>query len=109
MISGKPMENVRKHTDIKLVTTERRWNYLVPKANYYTAKFFMKISLAIEMKKKTEILMNKPVHLGLSIIQLSKILMYEFWYDYVKPKYCEKAIFCYMDELSWIDHCLKEK
>ena len=41
--------------------------------------------------------MNKPVYLGLSILQLSKILMYEFWYDYVKPKYGEKARFCYMD------------
>ena len=40
--------------------------------------------------KKTEILMNKTVYLGLSILELSKILMYEFWYDYLKPKYCEK-------------------
>ena len=39
--------------------------------------------------KKTEILTNKPVHVGLSILQLSKISMYEFWYDYVKPKYDE--------------------
>ena len=38
------------------------------------------------MKKKPEILMNKPVYLGISILELSKILMYEFWYDYVKPK-----------------------
>ena len=41
--------------------------------------------------------MNKPVHLGLSILDLSKILMYEFWYDYVKPKYDKKAKLCYMD------------
>ena len=41
--------------------------------------------------KKTEILINKPVCLELSILELSKILMYEFWYDYVKPKYVEKA------------------
>ena len=38
------------------------------------------------MKKKPEILMNKPVYLGISILELSKILMYEFWYDYVKAK-----------------------
>ena len=77
-VFGKTMENVKRHRDIKLVTTERRRNYLVSEPNYYTTIFF------------TKILMNKPVYLGLSIIELSKILTYEFWYDYVKPKYGEK-------------------
>ena len=95
------MENVRKHRDIKLVTTERRRNYLVSEPNYHTTKFFTENLLAIEMKK-TEILMNKPVHLGLSILELSKILMYEFWYDYVKPKYGEKVKLCYVDTDSFI-------
>ena len=53
-------------------------------------------------KKKTEILMNKPVCLGLSILELSKILMHEFWYDYVNPKHGEKAKLCYMDTDSSI-------
>ena len=83
-VFGKTMENVRKHRDIKLVTTERRRNYLVSEPNYQTKKFFTENLLAIEMKK-TEILINKPVCLELSILELSKILMYEFWYDYVKP------------------------
>ena len=48
--------------------------------------------------KKTEVLMNKPVYLGLSILELGKILMYDFWYDYVKRKYDEKAKLCYMDK-----------
>ena len=52
--------------------------------------------------KKTEILMNKPVYWGLSILQLSKILMFEFWYDYVKQKYDKKAKLCYMDTNSFI-------
>ena len=47
--------------------------------------------------KKTQILVNKPVYLGLSILELSKILMYEFWYEYSKLKYGEKAKLCYMD------------
>ena len=45
--------------------------------------------------------MNKPVYLGLSILELSKILMYEFWYDYVKPKYGKKAKLCFMDT-DWL-------
>ena len=53
------MENVRKQRDIKLVTTERRRNYLVSESNFHTTKFFTEKLLAIEMKKKTKILMNK--------------------------------------------------
>ena len=97
----KSMETVRKHRDIKLFTTERRRNYLVLEPNYHTTKSFTENLLAIEMKK-TEILINKPVHLGLSILELSKILMYEFLYDYVKSKYEEKAKLCYMDTDSFI-------
>ena len=48
-----------------------------------------------------KIVINKPVYLGLSILELSKI-MYEFWYDYVKPKYCEKSNLCNMDKDSFI-------
>ena len=66
-VFGKTMENVRKHRDIKLVTTERRRNYLVSEANDHTIKFSTENLLAIKMKK-TEILMYKPVHLGLSIL-----------------------------------------
>ena len=57
-VFGKTMENVRKHKDIKLATTERRRNYLVSEPNYHTTKFFTEILLAIEIKK-TEIFMNK--------------------------------------------------
>ena len=81
----KTMEIVRKHRDIKLVTTERRKNYLMSEANYHTTKFFTRKLLTIEMKQ-TQMYMNKPVYLGLSILELRKILMYEFWYDCVKQK-----------------------
>ena len=86
VVFGKTMENARKHRNIKLVTTERRKNYLVLEPNYHTTRFFKENLLAIEMGK-TQILMNKPVYLGLSILDLSKNVMYEFCYDYVKPKY----------------------
>ena len=64
-------------------------------------KFFTEYLLAIEMKK-TEILMNKPVCLRISILELSKILMYDFWCNHVKPKYVEKAELCYIDTDSFI-------
>ena len=71
----KTMENARKHRNIKLVTTERRKNYLVLEPNYHTTRFFKENLLAIEMGK-TQILMNKPVYLGLSILDLIKTVMY---------------------------------
>ena len=80
--------------------TKRERNYLASKLNYHTAKRFARHLLAIEMKK-AEILVNKPVYLGLSILELSKILMYEFWYDYVKPNYGEKAKLCFMVLFYW--------
>ena len=58
-VFGKTMENVRKHKNIKLVTTERKRNYLVSELNDHITKFFTTNLLAIEMKK-SEILMNKP-------------------------------------------------
>ena len=97
------MENVRKYGDIKLVTTEKRRNHLVSEPNYQTTKLFTEKLLAIEMKK-TQIIMNKPAYLGLSILDLSKTVMYECWCDYVKPKYGEKARLCYMDTDSFIFH-----
>ena len=66
------MKNVRKHRNIKLVTTERRRNYLVSEPNYHTTKFFTENLLATEMRK-TQVLMNKPVYLGLSILDTSNI------------------------------------
>ena len=85
------MENVRKHEDMNLVTTERRRNYLVSEPNYHCKKFFTVNLLAIDMTK-TEILTNEAVHLGLSILELSKILMYEFQCDYIEPNYGEKGV-----------------
>ena len=97
------MENVRKHRNIKLVTTERKRNYLVLEPNYHTTKFFTESLLAIEMRK-TQILMNKPVYLGLSILDLIRTVMYEFRYDYVKIIYGENAKLCHMDIDSFIVH-----
>ena len=77
------VDNVRKHRDIKLVRTKRRRNYLISDPSYYTKKFFTENVLAIEMKK-TQKIMNKPVYLDLLILDIRKVAMYEFWYDYIK-------------------------
>ena len=74
---GITMENVRKKRDIKLVTKEKRKNYLVSQPNYHSTRFFSGNLLAIEMRE-TKIFMNKPVYLGLLILELRKIVMYEF-------------------------------
>ena len=73
----KPMENVRKHREIKLVITDKKRNQLVSEPNYHTTKWFSENLLAIEMKK-IKVKMNKPAYLGLSILEIIKTLMYEF-------------------------------
>ena len=100
-VFGKTMENVRKHRDIRLVTSEKRRVKLVSEPNYHATKHFSESVIAIEMKK-AKVLMNKPVYLGLAILDISKILMYEFWYDYIKPKYGNKARLCYTDTYSFV-------
>ena len=70
-VFGKKMENFRKHRDIKLVTTDKRRNLLASEPNYHTTKYFSENLLAIEM--------NKPVYLGMSKLDISKTLMYEFY------------------------------
>ena len=74
------MENIRKHRDIKLVTTEEKRIKLVSEPNYHTIKQFSEHFLAKEMKR-TKVKMNKPVYLGMSTLDVNKTLMYEFWYD----------------------------
>ena len=95
------MENIRKHKDIKLVTPGKKRSKLVSEPNYHTINFISEDLSIIEMKK-TKVKMNKPIYLGLSILEISKILMYEFWYDYVKPKYGNDVKLCYMDTDSFI-------
>ena len=103
----KTMENVRKHRDIKLVTADKRRNQLVSEPNYHTTKWISENLLAIEMKK-TKVKSNKPIYLGLSILEISKTLMYEFWYDYMKPKYGDNVKLYYMDTDSFIMHIKTE-
>ena len=100
-VFGKTMENIRKHKDIKLVTTDKKRSKLVSEPNYHTINLISEDLSIIEMKK-TKVKMNKLIYLGLSILEISKILMYESWYDYMKPKYGNDVKLCYMDTDSLI-------
>ena len=98
----KTMENIRKHRDIKLVTADKKRSKLVSEPNYHTINLISEDLSIIEMKK-TKVKMNKPIYLGLSILEISKILlMYECWYNYMKPKYDNNIKLCYMDTDSFI-------
>ena len=100
-VFGKTMENIRKHRDVKLVTTDKKRNKLVSEPNYHTINLISE-DLSITEMKKTKVKMDKPIYLGLSILEISKILMYKFWYDYMKPKYGNKVKLCYTDTDSFI-------
>ena len=96
-VFGKTMENIRRHRDIKLVTTDK----FISEPNYHTMNYISE-DLSITEMNKTRVKMNKPIYLGLSTLDISKILMYEFWYDYMKPKYGNDVKLCYMDMDSFI-------
>ena len=80
------IENVRKQRDIKLIVTEERRKKLVSEPNYASCTTFSDHLMAIEMRK-THVLMDKPILVGQAILNKNKELMYEFWYEYLKPKY----------------------
>ena len=100
-VFGKTMENIRKHRDIKLVITDKRRSKLVSEPNYHKINYISEDLSIIEMNK-TKVKMNKPIYSRLSILEISKILMYEFWCDYMRPKYGNNVKLCYMDTDSFI-------
>ena len=100
-VFGKTMENVRNHRDIKLVTTDKRRSILASEPNYHSSKCISKDLMIMEMKK-VEVKMNKTIYLGQAILDISKTLMYKFWYNYIKPKYGDKSRLCYMDTDSFV-------
>ena len=100
-VFGKTVENVRNCRVVKLVVKEERRKKLVSEPNYDSCKQFSNSLMATEMRK-TEVLMDKPIAVGQAILDISKTLMYEFWYDYLKPKYQDNIKLCYMDTDSFI-------
>ena len=106
-VFGKTMENIRNHRDIKLVTSDKRRKRLLSEPNYHSHKICSQHLMAIEMKK-AKVKMSKPIYLGISILDISKTLMYEFCYDHIKPKYGDRAKLCYTDTDSFVIHIITE-
>ena len=84
-----------------MVTTDKKRSKLVSEQNFQAMNLISE-NLSIIKMKKTKIKMNRPIYLGLSILEISKILMYEFWYDCMKPKYNDNVRLCYMDTDSFV-------
>ena len=95
-VFGKTMENIRSRVDIRLVTIEDQARKLISKPNYQHRTIFCENLIAIHMKK-TRLLFNKSVYLGMCILDLSKTLMYDFHYNYIKPKYSDRAKLLFTD------------
>ena len=106
-VFGRTRENIRKHKDIKLVTNEKAYLKNVMKPNFKSGVLFGGNLMGCKMGK-IKVVMNKPVFLGQAILDLSKIVMYEFHYDYMKPKYGKNLKLCYMDTDSLVYHIKTE-
>ena len=100
-VFGETMQNIRNHNDMKLVTSKQKYEKYFMKPNFKDGRAFSKDLFAVEMGK-TEMKMNKPVYLGQAILDLSKTLMYEFHYDYIRPKYDSKVKLYYMDTDNFV-------
>ena len=100
-VFGKTMENIRNRVDVKLVNTEEKFKKLVAKPNFKSRKIFNENLISVHMKK-TSLTMNKPVYLGMCILELSKTIMFDFHYKYMKPKYGNKSKLLFTDTDSFL-------
>ena len=100
-VFGKTMENIRNRVNVKLVNAGEQFKKLVAKPNYDSRKVFNENLVSVHMKK-TSLTMNKPVYLGMSILDLSKIVMFDFHYKYIKPKYGKQAKLLFTDTDSFL-------
>ena len=95
-VFGKTMENIRNRVNVKLVNTKEKLSKLVAKPNFKSCKIFNENLVSVHMKK-TSLTMVKPVYLGMCILDLSKTIMYDFHYNYIKSKYGDKAKLLFSD------------
>ena len=95
-VFGKTLENIRNRVDIRLISTDKVAQKLAAKPNYDCCTIFDENLIAVHMKK-TKLYFSKPVYLGMSILDLSKSLMYDFHCNYIKTKYGDKAKLLFTD------------
>ena len=95
-VFGKTMENIRKRVDVRLVTDEKKLLKLTSKPTYVSSKIFNENLVAVHKIKET-LTLNRPAYVGMCILDLSKTLMYDFHYKYIKEKYGEKAKLLFTD------------
>ena len=95
-VFGKTMKNIRNRVNVKLVNTKEKLRKLVAKPNFKSCKIFSENLVSVHMKK-TSLTMIKPVYLGMCILDLSKTIMYDFYYNYIKQKYGDKAKLLFSD------------
>ena len=100
-VFGKTIENIRNRVNIKLVNTGEQFKKLAAKPNYESRKILKDNLVSVHMKK-TSLTMNKPVYLGMCILDLSKVIMFDFHYKYIKPKYGNKAKLLFTDTDSFL-------
>ena len=100
-VYGKTMENVRKHGDYELVNTPERFQKLVNKP-LFKHRHIINEDLVIVEKDKHTVELNKPIYMGMSILDYSKIHMYSFYYDVMKPKYKDNIKLVYTDTDSYV-------
>ena len=106
-VFGKTMENIRNRVNVKLVNTKEKLRKLVSKPNFKSRNIFNENLVSVHMKK-TSLTMNKPVYLGMCILDLSKTLMFDFHYNYIKPKYGDKAKLLFTDTDSLLYKIITE-
>ena len=101
-VFGKTMENIRKRVGVKLVTDENKLLKLTAKPTFISSKIFNENLVAVHKTKET-LTLNRPAYVGMCILDLSKTLMYDFHYNYIKQKYNEKAKLLFTDTDSLTD------
>ena len=101
-VFGKTMENLCKRVDVRLVTDEKKLDKLTSKPTYVSSKIFNENLMAVH-KIKEALTLNRPAYVGMCILDLSKMLMYDFHYNYIKEKYGDRAglLFTDTDSLTY--------